>query len=119
MSFAGSSTVREAYVTLIDLAVVLQMISYSYVFAALARAAFGRHASSMLHPLRSRIAAVCGLVTTLLGLGLAFIPSHQVDSVWRFETKMAASCVAFLAVAIGLFSYYSKRRVPLAAAAEV
>src|SRR5262249_50557362 len=36
MSFAGAS-VKEAYVTLLDLTVVLQMLSYLYLFAALLR----------------------------------------------------------------------------------
>jgi amino acid transporter len=110
MSFAGSSTVKEAYVTLIDLAVVLQMISYSYVYAALFRVAFGPRAASSPHKLRIRFAAISGVVTTALGLVVAFIPSHQVDSVWRFEIKMVASCFAVLGVASGLFWYYSRRR---------
>ncbi len=46
---------------------------------------------------------------------VAFIPSHQVDSVWRFETKMILSCVAFLGVAAALFIYYSRRRAPVEA----
>lgn len=110
MSFAGSSTVKEAYVTLIDLAVVLQMISYSYVYASLVRVAFGSRGAGSPNKLRIRFAAVSGLLMTLLGFVLSFIPSHQVDSVWRFEVKMVFSCVAFLGVAAGLFFYYSRRR---------
>ncbi len=56
MSFAGRSTVKEAYVTLIDLAVVLQMISYLYIYASLARVAFRRPDASASstgdHPIR-------------------------------------------------------------------
>jgi amino acid transporter len=113
MSFAGSSTVREAYVTLIDLAVVLQMISYTYVYASLARVAFSHEAISFRRKLRIRFASVSGLLTTLLGLIVAFIPSHQVDSVWRFEIKMILSCAAFLGIAAALFIYYSRRRAPV------
>ena len=114
MSFAGSSTVREAYVTLIDLAVVLQMISYSYVYASLFRIAFGARGGSLPNKWRLRFAAVSGMVTTACGLVVAFIPSHQVDSVWRFEIKMVACFVALLGVAAVLFLYYSRQRLPLA-----
>ena len=41
MSFVGAS-VKEAYLTLLDLAVALQMISYLFMFAALVRRAFSR-----------------------------------------------------------------------------
>jgi amino acid transporter len=115
MSFAGSSTVREAYVLLIDLAVVLQMISYSYVYASLFRIAFGRRGSLLANKWRIRFAAVSGMLTTAIGLVVAFIPSHQVDSVWRFEIKMIACFAALLGLAAALFSYYSRQRVASAA----
>jgi hypothetical protein len=110
MSFAGSSTVKEAYVTLIDLAVVLQMVSYSYVYLSLFRVAFGPLGALSPNKLRIRFAAVSVILTTSLGLVVAFIPSHQVDSVWRFEIKMVVSCVAVLGIAAGLFWYYSHHR---------
>ncbi|MBV8569179.1 MAG: hypothetical protein JO319_01085 [Acidobacteriaceae bacterium] len=120
MSFAGSSTVREAYITLIDLAVVLQMISYLYVYAALARAAFGRDAQPNRRRFWIRFAALSGLCTTGIGMLVAFIPSHQVDSVWRFEIKMVLTCAAFLGLAAALFAYYSRQRISLKSlAAEI
>jgi amino acid transporter len=115
MSFAGSSTVKEAYVTLLDMAVALQMISYLYVYASLFRVAFGPRGESSPHKWRIRFAAVSGMLTTTVGLLVAFIPSHQVDSVFRFEAKMIGSCLAFLGVAAGLFFYYSRRRVAIPA----
>jgi amino acid transporter len=115
MSFAGSSTVKEAYVTLIDLAVVLQMISYSYVYASLFRIAFSPRASSSPNRWRIRFASISGMLTTACGLVVAFIPSHQVDSFWRFEIKMIACFAALLGLAAALFSYYSRQRVPVAA----
>ena len=116
MSFAGQSTVKEAYVTLLDLAVVVQMISYFYIYASLARVAFGKTAGQGFYgKWRIRFAALSGLATTVLGLIVAFIPSHQVDSVARFELKMFVSCAVFIGLAIGLFFYYSRRKVEIAA----
>lgn len=115
MSIAGSSTVKEAYVTLVDLAVVLQMICYSYVYLSLFRIAFGRRTRVSAHPWRIRFASVSGIATTLVGLVVAFIPSHQVASVWRFEIKMISCCVAFVGFAAVLFYHYSRKRSRIAA----
>jgi glutamate:GABA antiporter len=111
MSFAGQTSIREAYVTLLDLAVLLQMVAYFYVYASLARVAFGSKSRGRYKPWQIRVAAISGLVATALGTVVAFVPSRQVDSVWRFELKMFLSCGVFLATAAGLFRYYSRRRV--------
>jgi len=110
MSFIGA-TVKEAYLTLLDLAVVLQMISYLYLYASLARVAFGaRSGQGFYRAGRLRFAAVAGLAATLVGMIVAFVPSRQIDSIWRFELKMIVTCGVFLALAGGLFFYYSRTR---------
>ena len=111
MSFAGNTSVKEAYVTLLDLAVVLQMISYLYIYASLARVAFGKIAGEgILSKLKIRFASISGLLASVVGITAAFIPSRQVESVWLFELKMFVSCVLFLGLAAGLFVYYSRRK---------
>jgi len=112
MSFIGA-TVKEAYVTLLDLSVALQMISYLYVFLALFLVAYSRK------PLFFRrsvlfFAALVGGGMSLLGLGMAFVPSHQITSVASFEWKMVVTMVFFLALAAGLFFYYSRIRPAVA-----
>ena len=110
MSFIGA-TVKEAYVTLLDLSVVLQMISYLYLYATLARVAFGKTAGDGFYgKARLRFAAVGGLAATVVGGAVAFVPSRQIDSIWRFELKMVLTCVLFMGLAAGLFWYYSRRR---------
>lgn len=108
MSFLGQTTVKEAYVTLLDLAVVLQMMSYLYLYASLAKVAFTTN--SGLFP---KFAAISGLATTTIGMIVAFVPSRQVASVWRFELKMFITCAVFLGLAAGLFAYYSRRRIQI------
>ena len=116
MSFVGKTTVREAYVTLLDLAVVLQMISYLYLYASLARIAFGKSPGAGFYSkVRIRFAALSGLITAGTGMIVAFVPSHSVDSVWRFEIKMILTCVLFLAFAAGLFFHYSRKQATPAA----
>jgi amino acid transporter len=114
MSFAGQATVKEAYMTLLNLAVVVQMIAYLYVYASLARIAFGKTAGQGYYRKGIiRFAAVSGLVTTTIGAIVAFIPSQEVAFVWRFELKMLLSCAAFLVLAVSLFFYYSRRKQAL------
>jgi len=110
MSFIGA-TVKEAYVTLLDLSVLLQMISYLYLFAALAKLAFSPGAGDGFYgKARLRFAALGGLAATILGGAVAFVPPRQVDAVWRFELKMVVNCTVFMGLAAVLFWYYSRRR---------
>jgi amino acid transporter len=106
MSFVGKTTVKEAYVTLLDLAVVLQMISYIYLYASLAKIAFSKSAARS--SAWTKFAAVGGMLTTVICLVVAFVPSRQVNSVWKFELKMVLTCGVFLGLAVALFSYYSR-----------
>lgn len=111
MSFAGQTSIKEAYVTLLDLAVVLQMISYAYVYASLARIAFGKpNGNGILGRWKLQFGSVCGVAASAVGMFVAFIPSHQVASVWVFELKMLVSCALFLGLAAGLFFHYSRRK---------
>jgi hypothetical protein len=56
-----------------------------------------------------RFAAIGGLAATLVGGAVAFVPSRQIDSIWRFELKMVLTCALFMGLAGGLFWYYSRR----------
>lgn len=108
MSFIGAG-VKEAYVTLLDMAVVLQMLSYLYLFAALLMVV---RKGENLYLGRTKLwfAATSGLIATTIGLIVAFIPSHQIASIWVFESKMILSCTLFLGLGAGLFRYYSRRQ---------
>jgi hypothetical protein len=104
--------VKEAYVTLLDLSVILQMLSFLYLYATLLAVAI-RGASGSAYFSRGKIwlAAVSGLTATTLGGITAFVPSHQITSIWVFEFKMVAGCALFLGLAAFLFRYYSGRKV--------
>jgi glutamate:GABA antiporter len=110
MSFIGAS-VQEAYLTLLDLAVALQMISYIYLFLSLAKRAFSK-ASTPRYFRRPvlQLAALAGLATATLGFAMAFVPSRQISSIGAFELKMFLTLGFILALATGLFVYYSRLR---------
>ena len=92
MSFLGVS-VGEAYLTLLDLAVILQLLPTCYLFGALLKHALNRE-SSLNAPRIYLIAnGAAGLITAIVGLIVAFIPSRQVNSVWLYEIKLVIGCV--------------------------
>jgi amino acid transporter len=94
----------EAFVTLLGIAVVLQLVPYLYVFLILVRFALDSAPEPAYFRKRTLLAAGCaGLVTTGLGMALAFYPPPRVSSVWGFELKMLGGCAAFLGVAVALF----------------
>jgi len=109
MSFADAS-VKEAYLTLLDLALVLQNLAYLYIFGALARISFGQGRALFLGKLWTRLAAVSGFTATAIGTVVAFVPTRQISSVLAFETKLVSTCALFLIVAALLFRYYSRRQ---------
>ena len=94
LSLAGSS-VAEAYQVLLKAAVVLQLIPFIYLFLALTKT------SGVRAP--ARAAGVIGLLTTVVGLAAAFLPSADVTSVAVFETKMAIGVAGPLGIGWLLF----------------
>ena len=110
MSFIGAS-VQEAYLTMLDLAVALQMISYVYLFLALLKRAFSKSSEPRYfrRPVL-QLASLSGLMMALLGFSMAFVPSRQISSIGWFELKMVLTLGFILALASGLFLYYSRLR---------
>jgi amino acid transporter len=111
MSFTGAA-VREAFVTMLDLSAVLNLVPYVYIFAAIlmltskekaARRPRGRFSNCTLRTIGS-----VGLLTTMLGIVVVFVPSKQVGSVPLFELKMFSGSLFFLG--LGSFFFYNGRR---------
>ena len=110
MSFLGSS-VKDAYLTMLDLAVILQLVPFVYMYAAVIRLAGRRDSAGMYGPRRLWISGVCGLVATSLGIVLAMVPAEGITSIGYFELKMCIGVGLFLGVATLCFWYYGRRGV--------
>jgi amino acid transporter len=112
INFATSGGVQEAFQTMLSLAVVLQLVPFIYVFAALLKFAFaetermGRYSKSVLV-----FAGGSGLLTTILGIVVAFSPAKQISSVWRYEVTMFGLTLFFIALAAFFFFVYGRRKV--------
>jgi len=113
INFAASGGVQEAFQTMLSLAVVLQLVPFVYVFAALLKIAFteslgeGRYSKGVL-----LVSGVSGLLTTILGIVLAFSPAKQITSVWRYEVTMFGLTAFFVGLAAFFFFVYGRRKVP-------
>jgi uncharacterized membrane protein HdeD (DUF308 family) len=57
------------------------------------------------------INALSGLLTTLIGLIVAFVPSRQVNSIWIFEGKLIAGCLIVFGAAL-FFYRRALRKTP-------
>jgi amino acid transporter len=116
INFYASGGVQEAFQTMLSLAVVLQLVPFLYVFAALLKFAFGGDLSGGRYGRGTLIVSgFCGFVTTALGIALAFFPAKQITSVWRYEAKMFGFTLFFLVLAAFFFFVYGRLKEPQAA----
>jgi len=110
MSFIGAQ-VKEAFQTLLNLAVVLQLVPFLYMFAALIRLASRDTAQAGYYSKTTlRIAGVSGLSMTCLGTALAFFPPPDITSKGTFEIKMWVGTIVLLALAGFFFFVYGNRK---------
>jgi len=94
VSLVGS-TVGEAYEFLLKAGVVIQLIPFVYLFLGLARLSDVSAGA--------RAAGVVGLATTLVGIGLAFLPGAEVEHLLVFEIKLVVGVVGPTAIGWWLF----------------
>ena len=91
MSYLGAS-VEEGYLTLLDLAVILQLLPSFYMFLALLKHTTAKSSELKANKSYLIVNAISGLLATFVGLIVAFVPSRQVNSVWLYEIKLIAGC---------------------------
>jgi amino acid transporter len=119
MNFIGAQ-VKEAFVTMLDLAVVLQLVPFLYMYAALIKLSFERESAGAFYgPVTQRLAGFSGFLTTAIAIAVAFVPSHQISSVALFLAKMIFGTLFFLALAWFFFFVYARRKLaaPVASSA--
>jgi amino acid transporter len=116
------SSVQESFQRLLSLAVVLQLIPFLYVFGALLKIAFGADFQKGHYSRTTLVlAGASGLVTTILGIALAFFPAQQITSIFSYEVWMFGGTLAFIGLAAFFFFVYGRRKAArkLAGAAPV
>jgi amino acid transporter len=109
MSFAGA-TLNEAYLTILDLSVILGLVQYVYMYASLLSLLFHRrHMQTLFSRTALLVAGLGGMATTLLGTAFAFVPTRQVEHAWLFELKLVGSCLFLMGVGAAFFFVNAKR----------
>jgi amino acid transporter len=116
INFAAAGGVQEAFQTMLSIAVVLQLVPFLYMFAALLRIAL-KGSRSEGHYKRGTLilAGASGLLTTAIGIIVAFFPASKVTSIWRYETTMFGLTLFFVGLAAFFFFVYGRRKAAVAA----
>src|SRR5271169_4859925 len=110
-NFLATGGVQESFQSLLSLAVVLQLIPFLYMFLALLKIAFSRDFVRGHYGRGTLVfAGVSGLVTTILGIALAFFPAQQIKSIARYEIWMFSGSIFFIGLAAFFFFIYGSRK---------
>jgi len=119
ISFLGSG-VQETFQRLLSLAVVLQLLPFLYMFAALLKIAAdplatkGHYSKTVLW-----LSGSSGLLMTVLGMIFAFSPAQQISSVWSYEAWMFGGTALFIGLAVFFFFVYGRRKTAAQAAGRL
>jgi amino acid transporter len=117
MNFWGSG-VQESFQRLLSLAVVLQLIPFLYMFAALLKLALAPDFQKVRYSKTTLLlSGASGLLTTILGIGLAFFPTQQITSLFSYEVWMCGGTLLFVGMAAFFFFVYGRRKTALKIAA--
>ena len=110
VNFTGAG-VQESFQKLLSLAVVLQLVPFLYMFGALLKiAASESFVKGRYGKLTLVFAGTSGLVTTTLGIALAFFPAQQITSLFSYEVWMFGGTLLFIGMAAFFFFVYGRRK---------
>ena len=106
-----STGVQESFQRLLSLAVVLQLIPFLYMFYALIRIAQDPRFERKRYGKGTLIiSGISGLLTTSLGIALAFFPAQQITSLLSYEVWMVGGTILFIGAAAFFFFVYGRRK---------
>ncbi len=103
--------VQETFQKLLSLAVVLQLVPFVYMFAALVKFAVtesspkGQYGRAAMF-----VAGLSGLLTTILGIALVFFPAQQILSLFWYEVWMVGMTLFAVGLAAFFFFVYGRRK---------
>jgi glutamate:GABA antiporter len=110
--------VQETFQKLLSLAVVLQLVPFLYMFGALLKIATQPSFTKVQYGKPTLFfAGASGLVTTTVGITLAFFPAAQITSVFSYEIWMFGGTLLFVGLAAFFFFVYGRRKAARSLAA--
>jgi amino acid transporter len=108
LNFTLSGGVQEAFQKMLSAAVVLQLVPFLYVFAALIKFAVRGSLQGCYGRGTLMFAGVAGFITTPLAIVVAYFPAKQITSLWKYEVSMFGITLGFVALAVFFFFGYSR-----------
>src|SRR5262245_49419209 len=103
-----------------SLAAALQLFPVLYIFGALLKIALSQDFQRVRYSKEVLVlTGLSGLLTTTLGIGLAFFPAQQISSLASYETWMVGGTIFFIGAAAFFFFVYGRRKTALKATAEL
>jgi amino acid transporter len=111
--------VQEAFQFLLSLAVVLQLVPFLYMFAALLKLASTDRSGRGYYSKSTLISAgLSGFLTTTFGIALVFFPARLVTSLGVYEIWMFGGTLFFVGLAAFFFFVYGRRKAEHAAVSK-
>jgi glutamate:GABA antiporter len=112
LNFAGAG-VQETFQKLLSLAVVLQLVPFVYMFAALMKFAVKESVAQGQYSRGTMfVAGLSGFLTTILGIALVFFPAQQITSLLSYELWMGGGTLFFIGLAAFFFFVYGRHKAP-------
>jgi amino acid transporter len=103
--------VQETFQKLLSLAVVLQLVPFLYMFGALLKLAAAPTFTKARYGRPTLLfAGASGLITTTMGIALAFFPAAQITSLFSYEVWMFGGTLLFVGLAAFFFFVYGRRK---------
>ena len=112
----GKTTIQEAYDIMVNLTILIYFLPYLYLFAAFIRLrsmdrSMPADENTIVLPGGAPgawLIAGCGLVATLIAMGLVFVPPTGTQNVLNYEANLVGQTAVL--IAIGMTFYVTARR---------
>jgi len=112
-----ASNVQETFQKLLSLAVVLQLVPFLYIFAALLKISADPAFTKVRYSRTTLVfAGASGLITTSMAIAVAFFPAVQITSLFLYEVWMFGGTLLFVGLAAFFFFVYGRRKAARALA---
>ena len=112
----GTTTIQEAYDIMVNLTILIYFLPYLYLFASFIRLrsldkTMPGDENTIVLPggsFGAWLIAGCGLVATLIAMGLVFVPPTGTENILNYEVNLVGQAAVLLA--IGMAFYVTARR---------